>query len=100
METTNKLYDALYRGVNQHGRLLKLDTLLGKNALLPHRVGWDVIPASSHTRSLSAGITSQPTRLLNDNPYPWIRHSRVGGNPVARSAFWAMSIELTEKFER
>jgi len=38
METINDLVEALRRGISQDGRLLKLDTLAGKNILLPHRL--------------------------------------------------------------
>lgn len=38
METVNDLVDALSGGLSQHGRLLKLDTLPGKNILLSHRL--------------------------------------------------------------
>src|SRR5690242_4956195 len=38
METTRDLFEAINKGLSQEGRLLKLDTTLGKDVLLPHRI--------------------------------------------------------------
>src|SRR5690242_4821345 len=38
METTRDLFEAISKGLSQEGRLLKLDTTLGKDVLLPHRL--------------------------------------------------------------
>jgi len=38
METTRDLFDAFSRGLSQMTRILRLDTTLGKDVLLPHRL--------------------------------------------------------------
>jgi type VI secretion system secreted protein VgrG len=90
-----ELYDAIHRGLLQRNRLLKLDTPLGQNALIPLRARGTARIGRDYNWTLDVASLRDDTALLSLMHQPvtlWIQQAtEVCGTSRARSITSARS---------